>query len=190
MQIVMNGLSKEQQNILIGLATKAEPQRIVEECIPDVIQNLQKKGIKALAFSAALSGDLNGINSKEWFNETFKSFQLDFASSFPNIEPFAFDDFPLYNNSLPTYEAGMVLTNKSNKGAVLVSFLKRTGYHPKVVVLIDNKKTNAEEMEAALKAFSPSIEFIGLDYNRGQEYAPEEIDDESFLKWWKALLSK
>ncbi|SRR5581483_990610 len=190
MQIVMSDLSKEQQNILIGLATKAEPQRAVEECTADVIQSLQKRGIKVLAFSAALSGDLYGLNSKEWFNTTLKSFRMDFASSFPNIKPFIFNDFPLYCNSRPIYDEGVVLTNKSDKGAVLISFLKLTGYHPKIVVLIDNKKVNVEEMEAALKAFNPNIGFIGLDYNRGQEYAPQEIDDDSFLKWWKALPSR
>lgn len=185
MQIVMDGLSKEQQNVVIGLATKTKPQKVVEECIPDVVHRLQNKGIKVLAFSAALSGDLKGLDSKEWFNSALKSFGMDFSLSFPNVKSFIFDDFSLYANSYPKYHEGIVLTNKSDKGAVLVSFLKRIGYHPKVVILIDNKKSNIDEMEVTLKAFNPSIEFIGLDYNRGQQYSPQEIDDDSFLKWWK-----
>lgn len=187
MQIVMQDLSKEQQNVVIGLATKAEPQAVVEDCIPNVVQTLQDKGIKTLAFSAALSGDLNGLDSKEWFHMTLKSFGMDFSLSFPEERSFIFDDFLSYAGSRPLYHEGIVLTNKSDKGAVLVSFLKRTGYHPKVVILIDNKKSNADEMAAALKAFNPHIEFIGFDYNRGQEYSPQEIDDDSFLKWWKQL---
>lgn len=190
MQAIMSGLSKEEQNIIIGLATKAKPQRLVEECIPDVVRSLQEKGMKVLAFSAALSGDLYGLDSRDWFSTALKSHGMDFASSFPNTKPFTFDDFPLYADSQPTYSEGIVLTNKSSKGAVLVSFLKRTEYHPKVVVLIDNKKANVEEVEATLKAFNPDIGFIGLDYNRGQEYAPQEIDDDSFLKWWKTLPMK
>jgi hypothetical protein len=190
MQIVMDGLSKEQQNIVIGLATKADPQKVVEECIPEVVQRLQSKGIKTLAFSAALSGDLSGLDSKAWFRTTLQSFDIDFSLSFPKLESFIFDDFSSYANSYPMYHEGIILTNKSDKGAVLVSFLKRTGYHPKVVVLIDNKKSNVGEMDAALKAFDPDIVFIGYDYNRGQEYSPQEIDNDSFLKWWKRVLSK
>ncbi len=187
MQVIMQGLSKEEQNIVIGLATKAEPQRVVEESIPGTIQRIKNSGVKVLALSAALSGMFCGLDSEEWFYSTLKSFDIDFSSSFQNIDSFTFNDFPLYNNSLPTYNKGIVLTNKCDKGAVLVSFLKRTGYHPKMVVLVDNKKANIEEMEATLKAFDPQMGFMGLNYSRGQEYAPQNIDGDSFLKWWRLL---
>ncbi len=187
MQTIMNGLSKEQQHVVIGCATKAEPQKLVEACIPEAVHKLQKKGTKVLAFSAALSGNLGNIESEEWFYKTLASFGIDFHPSFPTLSPFAFDDFPLYRGNYPTYQKGIVLTNKASKGAVLVSFLNRAAYHPKVVVLIDNKNQNIEEMTAALQAFDPTITFVGLDYTHGMTYVPEKIDTDSFLRWWKAL---
>ncbi len=187
MQKIMSGRTLEDQNILIGRATKAEPQRLVEECIPQTLKSLQEKGTKVMALSAALSGDLYGVDSRKWFNDTLASFGLNFASSFSNLQPFIFNDFAIYVGSHPTYANGIILTNKSPKGAVLISFFKRTGYVPKVVVLIDNKKANIDEMTVQLQAFHPEIAFIGLEYNRGQEYSPHEIDDSSFLKWWNML---
>lgn len=188
MQIVMEGLSKEEQNGVIGLATKAEPQKVVEACIPEVMHRLQEMGIKTLACSAALSCDLKGLDSKAWFHTTLSSFNIDFATSFPRLESFVFDDFAPYAGSYPLYHKGILLTNKSDKGAVLVSFLRRERYRPKVVMLIDNKKSNIDEMAGALLSFDPEIQFIGYDYHRGQEYAPEGIDDVAFLQWWKQLL--
>ncbi|MBI5346095.1 MAG: DUF2608 domain-containing protein [Chlamydiae bacterium] len=191
MHNLIDPLSKEKKDILFSLATKENPQMLVEPSIPTVLSNLQKQNIKLLALSSTLSGELGeNIKSDEWYYQNLKNFNVSFENSFPNIEHLVFKDLPFYCNSYPLFYKGIILTNKCSKGKVLIAFFKLANYTPRVVVMLDNKPENLSEVQQELKLFDPSIKFIGLQYEKGSNYAPQDIDETSFKNWWQSRIEK
>jgi hypothetical protein len=89
----------------------------------------------------------------------------------------------------------------TTKGQVLCSFLTHVGLKhrqktsnpgcfPKVIFLIDDRKKNLEDVEIALKSCNDSIEFVGLEYQGAFSYAPQDISEEDFEKFWTTLAEK
>lgn len=83
-----------------------------------------------------------------------------------------------------------------SKGNTVTSFLKNAGpyyhrkaqnpdYYPKVITLVNDKKKHLENVEESLKAYNPSIQFIGIEYKGAFTSSPQDISKENLQKFWK-----
>lgn len=60
-------------------------------------------------------------------------------------------------------------------------------YEPKVIVMVDNKKTNIEDAKNVLATSHPNILFVGIEYQGAFDYAPKDISEADFIKFWQGL---
>ncbi len=204
---ILGSLSAEQKDFANTLTTQNYPQKFVEEETPEVVKRIEEKGIKVIAFTATLTGKFNNIKDKiiALRRDDLQKKGLDFTKSFKESAPvISFTEFPAYASSYPMFDRGILSSNGegfTTKGQVLCSFLQHVGlkhrqqtgspgYFPKVIFLIDDRKKNLEDVEIALKSCNDSIEFVGLEYQGAFSYAPQDISEEDFEKFWTALAEK
>ncbi len=126
--------------------------------------------------------------------EILKSFDFDFDGVF-KTDSMIFDEIPAHNHQHPLFFKGILCANGeqgkgSDKGSVLVAFIKRLQLSPKVIVLVDDRMPNLEAVDRALKNYDPSIQFLGIEYQGAFEYAPESISEEAFRAFWEDFASQ
>jgi hypothetical protein len=201
---IMSSLSPEQKDLVSTLVTQEVPQKVVEQETPGVIKALQAQGVKTMALTSVLAGNINGFKEKMVMlrRDQLQEMGIDFTQSFKNFcTVMIFSTFQSYAGGLPMFYHGLLSANgegAASKGDVLVAFLKhvgphhegkalKPGYYPKVVVLIDDKKKHLENVEATLKNYDPSIQFLGIEYKGAYAYAPQDISQEAFEAFWERL---
>ena len=204
---ILNDLTPEQKDLTPTLTTQIVPQKWVEKETPHIIKNIIEKGVKTIAFTASLSGEINGFKNKLIIlrRDQLQKMGLDFDKSFKDYTKVStYFEFKRYAGSYPMYYHGILSANgerQNSKGEVFTAFLKhigpqseaktsKPGYHPKVVILVDDKTENTENAEAALKAYDPAIQFIGITYEGAYTYAPQEITREDFQKFWENVANE
>ncbi|MBM3632625.1 MAG: DUF2608 domain-containing protein [Alphaproteobacteria bacterium] len=203
---ILGKLSPLQIDLMHTLLVLTTPQKLVEADTPHRIKNLQKKGVGTIAFTAVLTGKLPGYKNKVLVlrKDHLQKIGLDFAkkrTQFPPCVPFM--DFPHYGGYFPLLYNGILSSNGERnvtKGETFVAFLKHMGpshlikvgkcRYPKVVILVDDRKKNLEDVGRSLKAYDSSIQFIGLEYQAAYDYAPTDISKEDFQKFWEGLAEK
>lgn len=171
-----------------NLVLVQQPQRVIDPKIQAYLAHLKKNHIKTTAITAMLCGGLDPYTTSltEWRYESLKSLKIDFSTSFPELEALTLTQIPPYLNEHPQYYKGILCTNgemgQHNKGTVLETFLNHIQYYPKVVVMIDDKLKNLEDVQQILK--NSNIRFIGLDYQAGLHFAPDSIGLLAFTQFW------
>ena len=60
-------------------------------------------------------------------------------------------------------------------------------YEPKVIVMVDDKKANIEDAKSVLATSDPNILFVGIEYQGAFNYAPKDISEADFIKFWQGL---
>ncbi len=110
-------------------------------------------------------------------------------------------DFPKYVDGYPMFYHGVLCSNGENsgigKGKVLEAFLEHAScdeyptyyidYMPKVVVMVDDKKSNFEDVQKVLVISHPEIQFVGIEFQGAFDYAPKDISEADFTKFWQGL---
>lgn len=193
-QRVFSCISKTEEDKVLTLGTQLPSQQLIETNTPALIASLQQSGVKAIALTASLSGGVEGLdNLKERRLVGLQQVGIDFSQAFPN-EDTIFSEFPPHNNHYPTYHQGILYANggngANNKGAVLVAFLKKMGWTPRQVVLVDDLVANLTAVKRALASLDPTIQFIGIEYRGAQAYAPEGITKREIIAYWKNIVSQ
>ena len=64
------------------------------------------------------------------------------------------------------------------------------GLEPKVVVMVDDKRKNLEDISKYLQQHDPQIEFFGIEYEAAKYYIPKEISEDEFKKFWLELANQ
>lgn len=109
-------------------------------------------------------------------------------------------NFPKHVDGFPMLYHGVLCANGENngigKGRVLEAFLVQIqatkgsqtgGYVPKIIVMADDKQSNLEDAKKILTANYTNIRFIGIKYQGAFEYAPCDISEVDFTKFWETL---
>ncbi|MBX9805445.1 MAG: DUF2608 domain-containing protein [Alphaproteobacteria bacterium] len=204
---ILEGLSSEQKDMVSTLMVQTTSHQLVEKETPKIIKELQGKGVRTIAFTATLTGKLLGFPKKGIFirRDQLQKIGLDFTDSFKGYCRCApYMDFPRYATSHPMFFHGVLSSNgegKISKGETLIAFLthlgqkyqqkmSKPGYYPKVIVMVDDRMKNLVDVEKSLKAHDPTIHFIGIEYQGAYSYAPQDITEEDFTKYWKDLAVK
>ncbi len=165
-----------------------QPQQVIDPKVQSYLAQLKKSQIKTTAITAMLCAPLapDMHSMTQWRYESLKSLNIDFSDSFPQVEIFDFTEIPAYLTAHPQYYKGILCTNgelgQHHKGTVLDSFLKQTGYRPKVIVMIDDKLKNLVDVQATLQ--NTGIRFIGFDYQAGLQFAQQPVDQLAFTQFW------
>ncbi len=130
-------------------------QETVEAVTPNIIRNLQARGIKVLALTARPTGiALKTVRD-------LPRFGLNFAKSWPNAQfksPF----------QGAAYTSGVLFAGQKNsKGAVLLEFLRQNHYRPAAVRFVDDKQKYVLSVEQAMQ--QAGIPYVGYRYG-GADY--------------------
>lgn len=139
------------------------PPKSPEPAIPDLISELQSRGIIAFAFTSRgrnewYASQIPGID--QITEKLLLKIGIDFSLTQLNWElallPLLFD---------PVYHEGVIYAgNNRKKDELLLEIFERTGYYPQKVVFVDDK---ADSLVAVEKAFSYlNIPFVGYSYSR------------------------
>jgi hypothetical protein len=207
MKQIMDTLSPVQKDVMLSLSTLSALPYLIEKESSSIIKGLQKRGVKIIACTSRITGPLR--TTEKFIFESRRAMQrlgFDFGSAFSRdfmgARATSFFDFPEYFKSHPFFYRGILSSNGSygpcTKGQVLVAFLKHVGpqfkekaghktYYPRIVMLVDDKKSNLEDAEQTLKHYNPDIIFIGILYTTGLTYSEGEISDADFTAFWQNL---
>jgi hypothetical protein len=201
---ILGKLPSLQKDVANTLLVHNIPLRLVEEDTPQMIKDLQWQGIRVIAFTATLTGQLSNAGDKTIALrcEQLQNEGLDFTQTFQDfMDCITFTNFSQYARSYPMFYKGVLSSNGEgsiSKGHTMTAFLAfigkdyeqktgKTGFFPKVVVLVDDRKKHLTDVETSLKAYDPSIQFIGIEYQGAFSYAPQDISQEDFQKFWEDM---
>jgi hypothetical protein len=184
-------LNSEEIERFENLALIQESQRLIDDRVNDYLNHLNKNQIKTTAITAMLCGAIEPYTASmiQWRYESLKALNIDFSDSFPDIDQLNLTDIPSYLKAHPQYYKGILCTNgelgEHNKGIVLESFLNQIDYQPKVIVMIDDKLKNLEDVQRSLQ--KSNTRFIGFDYKAGLHFASQPIESIPFTQFWNGI---
>jgi|GEM_PF-889868 phosphoglycolate phosphatase-like HAD superfamily hydrolase len=164
----------------ILMQTKVEP---VDKRMIELINAIQKKGVKVLALTARVTGKFGKISSMEnWSIKELKNLGYNFDKSWINLQDKIFDQFPSKDPKLfpkfklPMFQQGVVSTCGVPKGRVLEAFLNYIKLHPAKILFVDDKRKNLESV--AYFAREANINFFGVEYTFAQDSNIKSFNEE------------
>lgn len=173
-------LTPVQKDYIFTLITQKFLQKLVDPRTPYLLQNLQKKGIKVMAFTSSLV-NISEDSSQKTIVKRQKDLEaqgLNFEASLGKMgDSFVFS-FPEYAAEKPMFHRGILSTNGENnelgKGKVLGAFLEGlckgqksledSSCFPALIILVDDRDKNLLDVENFLHTNFPMIRYIGILY--------------------------
>lgn len=162
---------------LISIMINESQPMLVEPSTPWFVKELQAKGAKTMALTAARTGKFGVIeNAEDWRLQILKKLDIDFSNTFPKNPLIYFNQVKKESN-YPLFKNGILFLGdeKNTKGSLLIQFLEKMQWKPKKVIFIDDKMPHLISVETALN--EAKISFQGYQY-KGVEQLPKEFDEE------------
>lgn len=162
----IKALAPDAHDTLTWLIANKVPHKPVEAATPEIIRQLQEKGIAVAALTA------RGRN--QWYTTHIShvddvtenmlySLDIDLKLSPPPIVSIQVEGC-FY---LAHYRNGIYYSDDMEKGEFLKTLVETTGYCPKNIILVDDKRDSLEDVEAALAP--TEIPFTGFWYTRTKQ---------------------
>lgn len=175
-----------------GYCVLLEDHKILDNNIFDLLNFLNTKKIKNLAFTATPNISIEGKDLKEIRLQQLLENNINFKNVFPEQE-IIFDSLQLFKGN-PCYYKGIIFSNGTdvcaNKGIVLLEFLKKINYQPKCIIFLDDAWENHIDINQVLATNNPDIDFYGIHYVGAQYAKSSEITEEEFEKCWDAYFHR
>ncbi|MCE5294857.1 MAG: DUF2608 domain-containing protein [Chlamydiales bacterium] len=196
-QKIKGQLPLSQQDYFGNLILLATNSQLIESQSPLVIETLQKRGIRLITLTSAMTRQFEGRSLPEARYSELKSNGFDFSLAFPEIEHRRLTDLKPCYQDYPTFFRGVLCSNGDHqrqadatpKGEALYAFLKSTSWMPKKVIFVDDKLYNVKEMESTLQKCG--IEFFqGLHYVGAERFTSPEVSQEVVESKWSEVLEK
>jgi len=153
---------------------------LVDQNIPLVIKDIQKRNIKVIALTSGRLGSYQGSKNKEQTRiDRLKKLSIDFSSSFSNIKTIELYDEQ--HKLFSVFNEGVLFANRSEKGHVIKKFLNSVHFKPQTIVHIDNSRTKLQSMQKFCNKYD--INFIGLHFIKIYQTTPafnKKINDFKF----------
>ena len=184
-------LTLAQQGQAMTLAKNASPHRLTEKNTAEIIQSLQKKGIKPIGFTASTvkqEADNDATKTESGRFNVLRSLGIDFSNTISPQQRITFKALTDANQNYPVYYKGILFANGVDKGKVIKTFLKHMKLTPRILVMVDDRKHNLTSIEAALAEYDLSIQFIGIEYLGYEQYGPATISEDNFIKFWQGIV--
>lgn len=176
---IVDTLTAEQKDLMSTLILD-QPQILVEENTPNVIANLQKK-YKTIAFTAVLA-------TQEIVDRRIKTLNDLDVKFTQGIENMTFSDIKSHHGQRPLFTQGILFGNGEvhSKGIIFCAFLKRLQSLPKIVIVVDDRKKNLEDIQKTLLEHKIDVRFLGIEY-KGAFTRNGNITKEEFKDFWMNL---
>lgn len=151
---------------------------LVDQDLPLLISELQKRPCKTIALTAMVTGRLGNISHMEdWRYHELKSLGIDFSEAFPYYNHIVFGDLR-ERGPFPIFKNGILCSAKNTKGEVLEAFLHRVKWQPKRVFFIDDHLPFLESVQKHMN--KADIDFIGIHYRAIDTF--EDVFDENMAQ--------
>ncbi len=193
LKVILQDLTPDEKMLWLFLSQTETEMQLIESETPQIIADIQKRGVKTVALTGAFGGVLDGVDLAEKRILELKGLGIDFSVSFgakrmefKHLKP-VFGSYPLYDRGIlfacgDARKSGDVNT----KGDVLISFLNEMDMQPKVVLMVDDKIEFLNQVQESLSMFDPAIKFIGLQYTGALNFPSEEL----VIGTWTGLKEK
>lgn len=184
---IMSSLNPKERHLAFTMPLVTTASDLIEIDTPEVIDELQMRGVKTVALTAAMGGEIEGISIEDRRITELNRVGIDFSRSFPDVSEIVFADFKasLIGRS-PFFKKGVIFTNENDKGDVLVAFLKNTKWKLDLILFVDDRIEHIHAVQRAMRDFYPEIECKGFHYKT--DHVPyAKIESEEFSKQWTDL---
>lgn len=173
-------LSKVQEHMFNHLFYVNNPSELIEKNWPEVIKDLQLRGVKVLGCTAAGTLKIgSGLRFPEIRYEELKRLGIDFSAIFPGQE--FFDNLCDIDGSKSGIEKGIIYTgNKHLKGDFLKVILHSLNWTPQKIILIDDRKDQSESFIEVLTQGNSPIKFIGINFLKINTIQAGYLNEELF----------
>lgn len=140
------GQEKEEElELLTSIALKESKVAILDQALPKLLKDLQKRHVKTIGLTATPPGPMGVIeNMADWRLDSLKGLGVDFSKSFDS-KPVEFDNDSLFKEGI------LFLGKGEDKGALLAAFLEKMDHKPDQVIFIDDKAKFLKSMDKAMK---------------------------------------
>lgn len=190
---IMKEVPTDKQMIFLSLMTISSDSILIDERLPQFLDQIVQRGIPTIALTANLTGRLGIIQKMEqWRIDGLRQLGIDFSRTAPCQTPLVFDDLASYRGNYSTYLSGVLFVNGTtvSKGEAFLSFLEKSGFSPNKVIFIDDREDNLKSLEAAIQKLNKPIKYCGLHYLGAQKYPSKIISEEEFESRWQKLASQ
>ncbi len=184
---IMTDLNGEEKLLAFTMPLLTTPSDLIEEETPQFISELQTRGIKTIALTAAAGGEIEGMSIEDRRINELSRVGIDFSRSFSDVSEIVFSGFntPIFGR-VPFFKNGVILTNENDKGVVLIEFLKNITWKPELILFVDDRAEHVYAVKKALAVSYPDIKFKGFHFQT--EKAPyQNVHTEHFSKKWTEL---
>jgi hypothetical protein len=151
----------------VQLKTSVRP---VEPDIVAFIKHLQKRDLVVMGLT------LRGLNLAAKTLEQLQSIGVDFSKTYPITGEINFK-----NSGNVLCRRGVIFSNGTDKGALLLQFFQKSGFFPKRVLFIDDKEKHLQDVERICAV--NQIPFIGLRYGFLDEKVKNSCWDLAGQQW-------
>ena len=187
---IMKEVPSEKQITFLSLMTLSSCPILIDDHMPQYLEQIIEKKIPMMAMTANLTGEFNTIRCMEkWRVASLQRLGIHFSRSAPYQSSLVFDHLPSYRGYYSTYLEGILFVNGTqvSKGEALLSFFEKANFYPHQVVFIDDREDNLKSVEVSLQKFHPSIKYVGLHFLGAQGYPSKQISEEEFESKWQKL---
>jgi hypothetical protein len=141
------------------------PPVLTEPFLANLINDLQRKGLKTVALTNSMTFLNEGDSSQEEFRtKELLQVGIDFSKSFQQF--FIFNTLPIRNGHYPLLSKGIIYTNGVSKGQVLSAFLEKMKgrLKPSLIIFFDDRLNNILDVKKT--AEENNIKYIGFYYKK------------------------
>jgi hypothetical protein len=143
----ITGFPKEKWDYFWSILFRDQSFHLVDGCMPDRIQKLQKQGIRLVALTAIPIGSFGVISHfEELRSQRLKRVGIDFEVSWKDFNPCHFQWIKT------GFYKGIIASDSCQKGEVLERFVTCCCPNIKKIMFVDDSKNNIDSVEQFAKA--------------------------------------
>ncbi len=145
---------------LLTIFHEARRYRLIDQKLPRIIHQLQRRGIKVIALTSFKAGGTPRVKNHRY--AALQKQGIDFSGAFPRHQDLVLSGLQK-NGKSPTFSKG-ILSNAGvfSKGDVLRAFFDAIGWQPTRVIFYDDRMDNLDSVQQAL--YPLNIGFQGFLY--------------------------
>lgn len=149
--------------------------RLVHAKMPELIQHLKDEGIAASALTAWWTGAFGGIERMEEYRlRDLKSVGISFDGLSPFTQDMLLPPHPMTQPHHPMLFSGMILTDRSDKGASLERALEQIQHPFKKIIFIDDHTEYLEQVQQF--CMGKNLDFVGIHYQESSKKPLPDLD--------------
>ncbi len=190
LSIIFKSLKEGRTSYFDTIMLTEYKNQLVDDNLPNYLKDIMDKGSPVIAIDNGLTGNFNNIKNLEvWKADYLKSFNIDLSNSFPKYNYLIFNNIDSFENTYPVFYKGILSSNDGSVYQLILNFLIKVNYLPKVLIMIDSDLNELKSTETQLKNYNDNIMFIGYHYDLSEQNHLE-ISSYNVKKLFKDLVDK